>query len=139
MNPPSHYPNIILKNGRFPIVSSFSLPRSIVVVTAGPGNCLLLFRAPEWEPIREKLLNYPVQDDPTGQAKVSMLRRLLLGNARDVRISGHGKIGLDDDLMEFAQIQGRLLWVPGHKGIELWSPAIFEPSKRINLFGTTDT
>lgn len=139
MSPTTPYPNIVIRNGRFPIVPTYALPRSVVVVTAGLGNCLLLFNEREWQPIRDKLLAYPMPPDPESHAAVSALRRLLLGNARDVRVSGRGMIGLDPELAEYAHIQGRLLWVPGRKGVELWNPSNFNESNRINLFGSENT
>lgn len=127
-------PNLIVKSGRMRLPSGYALPKSLLVLTAGLKNCLLLFHPDEWSPIRDKLLSYPLPDDPSEHARISALRRILLGNARDIQVSARGMIGLDDELIEYAKIEGRVLWYPASKGVELWNPVSFDPATRIDLF-----
>ncbi len=126
---------IFVKNGRFRLPGHFVLPRSTVVMTASPGPCLLLFREKAWEPIREKLLSYPMPDDASKHALINQLRRLLLGYARDIQVSGRSMIEIDADLLQFSGIQGRLLWVAETRHIELWHPHEYAPERRPRLFG----
>lgn len=125
---------IFVKSGRLRIPTSFALPHSTLVLTASPGPCLHLFRPQEWDPIREKLLDYPMPDDPSEKSKISALLRFVLGNARDVEVSARSMIGIAEELATYAHIQGRLLWVPSTQGIELWSPSMFDPENHRSLF-----
>jgi DNA-binding transcriptional regulator/RsmH inhibitor MraZ len=125
---------IFVKNGRFRVPKDFALPRSYLVLTTAPGPCLLLFQPQEWEPLRDKLLSFPLPDDPSAREKVNALRRILVGNARDVEVSARNMVEIADELATQVYIQGRLIWVPSAKGVELWSPTKFDPTRRPMIF-----
>ncbi len=129
---------IYVKGNRFRVPVEFAMPRTSLVLTAGPGPCLLLFQPQKWDPIRDKLLSYPVLEDPAEQAKIKALLRVMVGNARDVRVSARNMIGIDEELATYADIQGRLLLAPSSKAIELWNPAKFDPTNRLKLFAKND-
>lgn len=116
----------VVKNRRVSIEQSYALPRTILVVTAGPRGCLLLYRQHEWIPIREHLINLDVQNDLADPNGLWNVRRLLVGYAMDVQVSARCKIQLDDELIGYAKIDGVLLWVPGPVGIELWNPNVYD-------------
>lgn len=126
---------IFVKNGRFRVPTDFALPRSYLVLTTAPGPCLLLFQPQEWEPLRDKLLSFPLPDEPSAREKAYALRRILVGNARDVQVSARNMVEIANELATQVHIQGRLIWVPSAKGVELWGPAKYDPTNRIEHWG----
>ncbi len=125
---------IVVRNSRVRVPFEFCLPKATLILTAGPRSCLLVFKPEKWTPIRDKLFSYSMPEDPAKHAEINSLRRLLIGNARDVEVSARNMISLDEELACYAQIQGRLLWVSTSKAVELWSPSNFDPAKRLMLF-----
>ena len=58
-----------------------------LVVTADSASCLLIYPAPDWEPIQARLMSLSSFNPRTRD-----LQRLLVGNASDVEIDGAGRI-----------------------------------------------
>ena len=77
-------------------------------------------------------------DDASKHSLINSLRRMLLGNARDILVSARSRIGIDEDLADFSGIEGRLLWVPGDRHVELWHPGTFDPARRPRMFGQSN-
>jgi MraZ protein len=86
-----------------------------VVVTVDPDECLLVYPAPEWEPIEQQLMSLPALNP---QAR--RLQRLMVGHADELELDGHGRIALSPELREFAGLI-RGAWMVGQgKRLEIW-------------------
>ena len=78
-----------------------------LVLTAHPHRCLLLYPAPAWEPIRDKILKAP-SFDPRSAA----LKRIMVGNARVEEVDGAGRLLIAAELREHAQLE-KQVWLVG--------------------------
>jgi MraZ protein len=86
-----------------------------VVVTVDTDECLLVYPAPDWEPIEEKLMALPTFD-----ARSRRIQRLMVGHAEEIEIDSHGRISLSSELREFAGIT-RAAWIVGQGNrLEIW-------------------
>lgn len=86
-----------------------------LVVTADPGKCLLVYPAPDWEPI-EKKLNSLSSFNPQSRS----LQRLLVGMASDVELDGAGRVLLPTPLRDFAGLTKNVALVGQGNKFELW-------------------
>jgi MraZ protein len=86
-----------------------------LVVTADSASCLLLYPAPDWEPIQEKLMSLSSFNPRTRD-----LQRLLVGNASDVEIDGAGRILVPGPLRKFAGLERDVALVGQGARFELW-------------------
>ena len=86
-----------------------------LIVTVDPDHCLLVYPAPEWDDIERKLVRLPSLNK-----QVRRLKRLMLGNAADVEIDGHGRILLPRDLRDFASLERTAMFVGQGNKFELW-------------------
>lgn len=84
-------------------------------LTVDPSQCLLLYPAPAWEPVREKLNNLPAFN-PQARA----LQRLILGHAEEVELDGAGRILLSPTLRSFAKLDKAVALVGLGSKFELW-------------------
>ena len=89
-----------------------------LVMTAHPHRCLLLYPAPDWAPIRAKVLAAP-----SLEAQSTKLRRLLVGFAVDVGTITATAEPLIPELRQYAGLE-KDVWLVG-QGLhfELWSDA----------------
>ena len=78
--------------------------------------CLVLYPLPEWERIESQL-----QSLPNVQSSSRDIQRLLIGNATDVELDGHGRARIPPTLREFAGLEKRLIVAGIGKKIEIWS------------------
>lgn len=86
-----------------------------LIVTANHENCLLIYAAPDWQPIEEALLRAPSLN-PVAKK----LQRLMIGYATEIELDSHGRIALTPELRAWASIgRGGMLLGQG-KGLELW-------------------
>lgn len=91
-----------------------------LVLTADPARCLLLLQRDVWEPIQNKLLSL------TGaNPNFTALKRLLIGNARDVSVNATQRLELATELAEFAGLDKNAYWVQTGHHVELWNPEAF--------------
>lgn len=89
-----------------------------LVLTAHPHRCLLLYPAPDWEPIRAQILaTSSLQSD---SAKV---RRLLVGFAEDLELDGAGRVLISPVLRQFAGLEKTIYLVGQGTHFEIWSEA----------------
>jgi len=87
-----------------------------LVLTAHPHRCLLLYPAPAWEPIRDKVL---AASSLNPQA--AAIKRLLVGNARDETIDSAGRLLVAPELRQFAQLEKQVWLVGQGSHFEIWS------------------
>ena len=89
-----------------------------LVLTAHPHRCLLIYPQPEWQPIRDRVLAGSSLENQS-----ALLKRLLVGFARDEDMDAAGRLLIAPELREFAQLdkQGWLVGQGNH--FELWSDA----------------
>ena len=89
-----------------------------LVVTADSSSCLLVYPAPDWEPIQQKLMALS-----SFQSRTRDLQRLLVGNASDVEIDGSGRILIPGPLRKFAGLDKNVALVGQGVRFELWDEA----------------
>jgi MraZ protein len=86
-----------------------------LVVTADSASCLLIYPAPDWEPIQARLMGLSSFNPRTRD-----LQRLLVGNASDVEIDSAGRILLPAPLRKFAGLDKNVALVGQGARFELW-------------------
>lgn len=89
-----------------------------LVITADSTSCLLLYPAPDWEPIQQKLMGLSSFSPRTRD-----LQRLLVGNASDVDVDGAGRILIPGPLRRFAGLEKDVALVGQGVRFELWDEA----------------
>ena len=86
-----------------------------LVVTADSALCVLIYPAPDWEPIQERLMSLSSFNPRTRD-----LQRLLVGNASDVEMDGAGRILLPAPLRRLAGLNKDAALVGQGNRFELW-------------------
>ena len=86
-----------------------------LVVTADSALCLLVYAAPDWEPIQQRLMGLSSFNTRTRD-----LQRLLVGNASDVELDGAGRILIPPSLRKFAGLDKDVALVGQGTRFELW-------------------
>lgn len=87
-----------------------------LVVTAHPHGCLLVYPLPDWEPIRAQILAAPGLNQ-----QAALLKRLLVGNARDEDMDAAGRVLIAPELREWARLDKQVRLVGQGKHFELWA------------------
>ncbi len=88
------------------------------VITADSALCLLVYAAPDWEPIQQRLMGLSSFNTRTRD-----LQRLLVGNASDVDLDGAGRILIPPSLRKFAGLDKDVALVGQGARFELWDEA----------------
>lgn len=87
-----------------------------LVMTAHPHRCLLLYPAPEWDPIRAQILAAPALE-----ALSAKLKRLFVGYATDLEMDSAGRVLVSPELRNFSGL-GKDIWLIGQGShFEIWS------------------
>ena len=86
-----------------------------LVVTADSPACLLIYAAPDWEPIQDRLMSLSSFNPRTRD-----LQRLLVGNASDVEMDTAGRILVPAPLRKFASLDKDVALVGQGARFELW-------------------
>ena len=94
------------------------LAGNALVLTAHPHRCLLLYPAPAWGPIRDKVLAGSSLEQHS-----ALLKRLLVGFARDEEMDAAGRVLIAPELRSFAQLEKQVHLVGQGDHFELWSDA----------------
>lgn len=89
-----------------------------LVLTAHPHRCLLLYPAPAWEPIRDKVLAAS-----SFNAKSAGIKRLLVGHALDESMDSAGRLLIAPELRRFASLEKQVWLVGQGSHFEIWSDA----------------
>ena len=87
-----------------------------LVLTAHPHRCLLLYPAPAWAPIRDKVLAASSLN-----AHSAAIKRLLVGNARDETLDSAGRLLIAPELRQFAGLEKQVWLVGLGSHFEIWS------------------
>lgn len=86
-----------------------------LVVTTDSPSCLLIYAAPDWEPIEAKLMSLSAFDP-----RIRDLQRLLVGYASEVEMDGTGRILIPGPLRKFAGLDKDVALVGQGRRFELW-------------------
>ncbi len=89
-----------------------------LVLTADADGCLLLYPHPEWQPIREKLMQLSAFNP-----RIRALQRFLVGHAEDVTMDAAGRVLISATLREYAKLDKRVMLVGQGNKFELWDEA----------------
>jgi MraZ protein len=86
-----------------------------LVATVDRDRCLLIYPLPDWEEIERRLDRMP-----NLKYQVRELQRLILGNATDLEMDGHGRVLISRELRDFAGLDKQAMLVGQGKKFELW-------------------
>jgi MraZ protein len=89
-----------------------------LVLTVHPHRCLLIYPAPAWVPIRDAVLAAPSLD-----TQAALVKRLLVGYAREEQIDAAGRILVAPELRRLVQLDKEVWLVGQGSHFELWSDA----------------
>jgi len=92
-----------------------------LVITADSALCLLIYAAPDWEPIQQRLMSLSSFNSRTRD-----LQRLLVGNASDVEMDGAGRILVPPPLRKFAGLEKDVALIGQGGRFELWDEVKWE-------------
>ncbi len=87
-----------------------------LVLTAHPHRCLLLYPAPAWEPIRDKVLAASSFD-----RNAALIKRLLVGYASNNSLDSTGRLLISPELRRFAGLEKQVFLVGQGSHFEIWS------------------
>jgi MraZ protein len=88
----------------------------LIVITAHPHGCLLIYPRTAWEPIQQKIMQLSSFDK-----KSSKFQRLLVGYAEDVLIDASGRFLISSELRSYSNIEKIAMLVGQGSHFELWS------------------
>ena len=86
-----------------------------LVVTVDRMQCLLIYPYPDWEEIERKLMKLPSMN-----AQARQLQQMMVGNATELDLDGHGRILLPANLREFAFLTRDAVLLGQGVRFELW-------------------
>jgi MraZ protein len=89
-----------------------------LVLTADADGCLLLYPQPEWQPIREKLMQLSAFNP-----RIRALQRFLVGHAEDVVMDAAGRVLISPTLRSFATLDKHVMLVGQGNKCEVWDEA----------------
>ncbi len=89
-----------------------------LVLTAHPHRCLLIYPLPAWEPIRDRVLQAPSLEQQS-----ALLKRLLVGFAREEELDAAGRVLIAPELRQYAGLEKEVWLVGQGNHFELWSAA----------------
>jgi MraZ protein len=99
-----------------------------LVLTAHPHRCLLLYPAPAWEPIRDKVL---AESGLNRQS--AAIQRLLIGHACDETLDSAGRLLVSPELRQFAQLEKQVWFVGMGAHFEIWSDVGWRQQQEVFL------
>lgn len=89
-----------------------------LVLTADADGCLLLYPQPEWQPIRDKLMQLSAFNP-----RIRALQRFLVGHAEEVEMDAAGRVLVSPTLRSYAALDKRIMLVGQGSKFELWDEA----------------
>jgi MraZ protein len=103
-----------------------------LVLTADADGCLLLYPQPDWQPIREKLMQLSAFNP-----RIRSLQRFLVGHAEDVVMDAAGRVLISSTLRNFAALDKRVMLVGQGSKFEVWDEARWQ-AQHEKMTGFTD-
>ena len=103
-----------------------------LVLTADADGCLLLYPQPEWQPIREKLMQLSAFNP-----RIRALQRFLVGHAEDVVMDAAGRVLVSPTLRSYAVLDKRVMLVGQGNKFEVWDEARWQ-AQHEKVVGFTD-
>ena len=88
----------------------------VVITIDMKEKCLVLYPLPEWDKVEGQL-----RDLANIKPPVRAIQRLLIGNAQDVELDGHGRVLIPRTLRHYAKLEKRVMVVGIGRKIEIWS------------------
>ncbi|MEM7401780.1 MAG: division/cell wall cluster transcriptional repressor MraZ [Pseudomonadota bacterium] len=92
-----------------------------LVITVDVDRCLLVYPAPEWQVIQQKLMALP-----SINKQVRRLQRLLLGHATECEVDANHRILLPPPLRNFANLTKHAVLIGQGNKFELWDQETWE-------------
>ena len=89
-----------------------------LVLTAHPHGCLLLYPAPAWQPIRDRILG-----GNNLNRTVASIQRMMVGNARTESPDATGRLLVAPELRALAKLDKTVYLVGMGSHFEIWSEA----------------
>lgn len=86
-----------------------------LVLTADADGCLLLYPQPEWQPIKEKLMQLS-----SFNPRIRALQRFLVGYAEDVLMDATGRVLVSPALRGYAQLDKHIMLIGQGNKLEIW-------------------
>lgn len=86
-----------------------------LVLTVDKDGCLLLYPQPDWQPIREKLMQLSAFNP-----RIRALQRSLVGHAEDVVMDAAGRVLISPTLRNYAVLDKRVMLVGQGNKFEIW-------------------
>ena len=103
-----------------------------LVLTADADGCLLLYPQPEWQPIREKLMQLSAFNP-----RIRALQRFLVGHAEDVLMDAAGRVLVSPTLRSYAMLDKRVMLVGQGNKFEVCDEARWQ-AQHEKMNGFTD-
>jgi len=103
---------------RAALAGSGDSPERMLIVTADPSRCLLVYPRATWEPIQARLMALSSFNE-----QIRGLQRLLVGHADEVDMDGAGRILVPPALRQYAGLDHRVVLVGQGSKFELWDDA----------------
>ncbi|HOL63778.1 MAG TPA: division/cell wall cluster transcriptional repressor MraZ [Accumulibacter sp.] len=100
----------------------------LLILTTHPHRCLVLYPEPAWEPIRDKILAASSLNP-----RSAMIKRLLVGNAREEEMDAAGRLLIAPELRSFAQLEKEVRLVGQGSHFEIWSDAGWQAQQEMYL------
>jgi len=89
-----------------------------LVVTVDKQQFLLIYPLPDWEEIERKIMRLP-----STNPEIRLLQQVMVGQATDLELDGHGRLLLPPNLREFAKLTRDAVLVGQGVRFELWDEA----------------
>jgi MraZ protein len=89
-----------------------------LVVTVDKKQFLLIYPLPDWEEIERKLMRLP-----STNPEIRLMQQIMVGQATDLELDGHGRLLLPPNLREFAMLTRDAVLVGQGARFELWDEA----------------
>ncbi len=115
--------------GRLTIPARFrELPAEGAFVVQGLDRNLMVLPPSVFQILYDRLMNMNLAD-PTAR----LLRRIIIGNAQQVTLDGSSRILLSQNLRDYAELTGNVVFVGQGDYFEIWSPEHWK-EQEIQLF-----
>ena len=106
---------------------------SVVIVTKGVENCLVVYTEKEWEVMSGKLAGLPIS-----QGEARSFTRHLLASAMEVSLDKLGRILLPDYLKEYAGLEKNVVVCGLSNRLEIWDEKKWEDYRKSAEKGVED-